>query len=158
MAWMKKLALAAALAALAGCALGPEPPRREAPPPASSPSPPSPPPEAPQSPYVSKPGVEALIDRSRILAQAGRPAEAAAQLDRALRMDPRDPFLLQERAERFLADGQWQQALNFAEKSFQRSVKAGVLCERNWQTIVAANQALGNDRAAREAARRREFC
>ncbi|MDX1605975.1 MAG: tetratricopeptide repeat protein [Candidatus Competibacterales bacterium] len=145
---MRRLLTLGLVFVLAGCASGPAPEAARAEP------------EAPTAvePYATQPAVLALLERSRALADAGRPDEAAAQLDRALRIDPRDPAVLQARAERFLADGDPAQALNFAEKSFQRSSKRGELCRRNWATIETARRLQGDRQGAREASRRADFC
>ena len=114
--------------------------------------------EAPPRERSSKPAVIALIDQADSLDRAGRQAEAAAQLDRALRLDPRDSRLLQRRAELFLAMDQPQQAENHALKSFQLSVKSGALCRRNWETVSYARRALGDRAGAGEALSQQQRC
>src|SRR5262249_60800105 len=68
---------------------------------ASTPRPEPGPPPSPFStlpPHPESPAVASLIDNARLDSQAGRYASAGASLERALRIEPRNPRLWQEPA------------------------------------------------------------
>ena len=119
---------------LAGCTLPPLPeePRdptviRPAPPPAPQPAPPAPPlviepvptpePEPePQWPAVSATSAQ-LLSESRRHQDAGNLAQAATSIERALRIDPRQPLLWLELGEIHLAEGDYVQAEAMAARA-----------------------------------------
>lgn len=82
------------------------------------------------------PGVTALQAAAQRDEQAGKYAEAADQLDRALKLNPDSPDLLQERAEVAVRQRHFAEAEKLAHQSWSIGPKLGPLCARNWQTIV----------------------
>jgi len=125
----------ALLALLAGCTLPPLPeePRdpvviRPAPPPPPAtpqPAPPAPPlviepvpqPEpAPLWPEVSATSTQ-LLSESRRHRDAGNLAQAATSIERALRIDPRQPLLWLELGEIYLVEGDYVQAESMASRA-----------------------------------------
>lgn len=97
------------------------------------------------------PGISSLQETARRDEQAGRFADAAATLDRALKLNPESPDLLQERAEVAVRLKDFSVAETLARKSWSLGPRLGPLCARNWQTIVEmrlqARDATGADTA-----------
>jgi len=117
---MKRAAQFLALA-LAACAAPQPAPVETAPPPSVSAPPveqPAPVPAPPPSSTVKESvAVAGLVDSARTDAAAGRLAEAAATLERALRIEPRNPRLWQELARVRLQQGDFAQAESTAQRS-----------------------------------------
>ncbi|HSU75418.1 MAG TPA: tetratricopeptide repeat protein [Burkholderiales bacterium] len=116
---MRQAAALLALA-LAACAAPQPAPVESAPPavaapPVEQPAPvPSP---APSSTAKESVAIAGLMDSARTDAAAGRLAEAAATLERALRIEPRNPRLWQELARVRLQQGDFAQAESTAQRS-----------------------------------------
>lgn len=72
---------------------------------------------APSSSAKESVAVAGLMDSARADAGAGRLAEAAATLERALRIEPRNPRLWQELARVRLQQGDFPQAESLAQRS-----------------------------------------
>jgi Tfp pilus assembly protein PilF len=102
---MKRLLLPLLL--LSGCAGAPSP-VQEAPPP------PAPPPQAAPKENIA---IAVLLESARADAAGGRLANAAASLERALRIEPRNPRLWQELARVRLQQGDYAQAESLAQRS-----------------------------------------
>lgn len=92
------------------------------------------------------------------LYQAARQAQAAAQFDdagndleRALHLDPRNPFVWSALASLHLQMKQPQQAESEASKSNSLSRGNPYLLRDNWQTIAHARQASGDAQGALQA-------
>lgn len=84
--------------------------------------------------------------------------QAAVLLERALRIQPRDPELLQQMAEVQMQRGQFRQALAFSTRSHDIGPRVGELCARNWRTMSLAHERLGDGAAARRADDRADQC
>ena len=148
---------ALALAALlAGCATTPGP----APTPAPEPDlPPVQIPEAGPAPVpVPAPAartenvaIAGLMDTARADTAAGRLANAAATLERALRIEPRNPRLWQELARVRLKQGQYAQAESVAARSNSWAGSDNALRAENWRLIAEARTARGDAEGARTA-------
>jgi tetratricopeptide (TPR) repeat protein len=82
------------------------------------------------------PAVATLVNTAHQDEQAGKYADAAAELDRALVITPDSPELLQDRAELAIRLGDFKNAEKLAHKSWSLGPRLGPLCARNWQTIV----------------------
>ena len=155
---MKRLLVLAAF--LGGCAAPlpdqPQPvpaPEPEPPPPvaASAPAPPAPPP-APRSENVA---VAGLMETARSESAAGRLSTAAAAVERALRIEPRNPRLWQELARVRLQQRQFAQAESVAARSNSWAGSDPALRAENWRIIAEAREARGDASgaaAARESA------
>ena len=117
---MRRLAALATLA-LAVCATRQPAPVESAPPPVIGAPPveqPAPvPPPASSSTSRESVAVAGLMDSARSDAASGRLAEAAATLERALRIEPRNPRLWQELARVRLQQGDFAQAESTAQRS-----------------------------------------
>jgi Tfp pilus assembly protein PilF len=100
--------------------------------------------------------VVALLDKARKQSAAGQLPESSVSLERALRIEPRNPRLWQELARVRLAQGQYRQAENLAAKSNSLAAGDDVLRRENWRIIGQARTDLGNLVGAREAFTRAE--
>jgi predicted Zn-dependent protease len=102
---------------IAGCATAPQPPAPAPEPaavPAPAPAPEAAPAPAPRSENIA---VAGLMEGARADLAAGRLANAAASLERALRIEPRNPRLWQELARVRLKQGEYAQAESLAARS-----------------------------------------
>ncbi len=90
------------------------------------------------------PAVLALLDRAEHQANAGDLDSAAATLERAIRIDSRNPVLWHHLASVRLAEGEYLQAENLAAKS--NSLAPGNRAQqiRNWQLIADARRSRGD--------------
>lgn len=142
---MRALILALTLALLvAGCATAPEP----GPAPEAAPAPeatPAPPPKA------ENVAVAGLMQSARADTAAGRLSNAAATLERALRLEPRNPRLWQELARVRLKQGQYAQAESTAARSNSWAGSDSALRGENWRLIAQAREARGDADGARAA-------
>jgi len=103
-----------------------------------------------QAPEMSEqsPAVVALLDTAEQQANAGHLESAAASLERAIRIDPRNPVLWYHLATVRLAQNEPEQAEQLAIKS--NSLATGSLLQqvRNWQLIARARRAGNNPTGA----------
>lgn len=86
----------------------------------------------------------ALFGTARTLAQAGHLKRAAATLERALNIEPRNPFVYQRLAGIRLAQGQIAQAKAWAHKSNSLAVGNPFVRADNWVLIAQARRMGGN--------------
>ena len=128
---------------LAGCASTPAP----APAPAPAPIPETPIKPAPQENVA----IAGLLQSARSDSAAGRLTNAAATLERALRIEPRNPRLWQELARVRLKQGEYAQAESVASRSNSFAGSDNALRAENWRLIAQAREALGNADGARQA-------
>ncbi len=116
------------------------------------------PPVAPDRPGSATPArppaVVALLDRVDTAAATGNPAQAAAELERALRISPRDGELWLRLARVRLQQKQWQQAEAVALKCISLPESGPITRKSAWSLISAARAARG-DAAGSAAARQR---
>lgn len=94
------------------------------------------------------PGIAAWQDAAHADERAGRYAEAAAKLDRALEYNPESPELLQDRAEIAVRLKDYATAERLALRSWSLGPKLGPLCARNWQTVVEMRELAGDTAGA----------
>ena len=83
-----------------------------------------------------------LLASARKQLANGDTSRAAATLERALRMAPNDPYLWHELAQVRLAAGQWQQAIELANKSRLLAVGNQRLRNKNSELIAIASAQL----------------
>ena len=107
---------------------------------------------------LRNPAVEELMASASQAEQEGEADRAAMLLERALRIQPRDPELLQQVAEIKLQQSEYEQALNFAVRSYDVGPKVGEICSKNWRTISLAKERLEDTAGAREAEQRASRC
>lgn len=100
---------------------------------------------------LQNPGVRELVSQADAAEQNGDLNQAGLYLERALRIQPRDPELLQRIAEIKLQQESYEQALNYASRSYDVGPKVGELCSRNWRTISVAREYLDDTAGANEA-------
>lgn len=98
-----------------------------------------------------------LQDASRAEAQ-GNYDEAVVALERAMRIQPSDPEILQAMAEVQLQKKDYEQALNFAIRSYDSGSRVGEICARNWNTISVARERLGDAMGSAQATQRAGQC
>lgn len=107
---------------------------------------------------LQNPAVKELLADAGAAESAGDYGQAAVLLERALRIQPRDPELLQNMAEVQLHMKDYEQALNFAVRSYDTGPRVGEICSRNWRTIGVARQRLGDAKGSAEAEQRAAEC
>ncbi|HLF39486.1 MAG TPA: tetratricopeptide repeat protein [Burkholderiales bacterium] len=95
--------------------------------------------------------VAGLMDGASADAAAGRFASAAATLERALRIEPRNPRLWQELARVRLKQGDYAQAESVAARSNTWAGDDSGLRAENWRLIAQAREARGDTAGARAA-------
>ena len=131
-------------AVLGACATAPEPSRPGEPAPAPPPQAqqlPAPPPERLPPPRAETTAVAGLMESARTDAAAGKLANAAATLERALRIEPRNARLWHDLAQVRLQQREYGQAESLAARS---TTLAG-----NDADLRAANQRLIDEARAR---------
>lgn len=104
----------------------------------------------------SEPAVVALVSSAQQQEGMGQLSLAAASLERALRISPRDPLIWHRLAKIRLKQHRPQQAIQLANRSNSLAGKGHSLRDKNWLLIANAYEELGDQRsadAAREKAR-----
>ncbi len=107
---------------------------------------------------LQNPAVKQLTAQARDAEREGDLGRASSYLERALGIQPRDPQLLQHMAEIKLQNGDYQQALSFAVRSYDIGPRVGEICSRNWRTISVAKEHLQDSHGADDAASRALQC
>ena len=128
------LACGLAAAFLAGCATAPE--ERAFPASASA---------------SNTKAVSALVANARSDASAGRFANAAASMERAIRLEPRNARLWHELAMVRFKQGEFAQAEQMAMRSNALIERDPSLRAQNWQLVAQAREARGDAAGARSA-------
>jgi tetratricopeptide (TPR) repeat protein len=114
-----------------------------------------PPPTSPPEPSRNA-AVVALLNEARSQSSAGQLDTAGASLERALRIEPRNPWLWQELGRIRLEQGQYRQAENFAAKSNALAGDNRPLRGENWRIIGQARSKAGDPAGAQAAFERAE--
>jgi len=134
-----RLKAALAIAALAGgCATAPQP----GPGPTPFPAPPT---------RFENPAIASLMDTARADSEAGRLTNAAASIERALRIEPRNPRLWQELSRVRFKNGDYAQAESTAARSNSWAGSDRDLRAENWRLIAQAREARGDAEGAKAA-------
>jgi len=118
--------------------------------------PPAPAPATPEekvalTPVSGNGAVVALADNARADTATGNYTSAAAALERALRIEPRNARLWHELAQLKLKQGDASQAANMAARSNSWAGADKVLRAANWRVIGEAKRALGDETGANAA-------
>ncbi|HUP92117.1 MAG TPA: tetratricopeptide repeat protein [Solimonas sp.] len=100
---------------------------------------------------ISGSAVASLIRQAQAHRAAGQPAQAAASLERALRIEPRNYFVWAALAQTHLDQRNYDQAESVALKSNSLARGNVYVEQENWKTIAAARRALGNAEGAQQA-------
>src|SRR2546427_3861850 len=95
--------------------------------------------------------IAGLLDGARADAASGRLVNAAASLERALRIEPRNPRLWQELARVRLKQGDYAQAVSTAARSNSWAGSDSALRAENWRPIAHAREARGDAEGAKGA-------
>jgi tetratricopeptide (TPR) repeat protein len=107
---------------------------------------------------VRNPAVVALSRDARGAEEDGDLERAEMLLERALRIDGRDPAVLQHMAEVQLARGRLDQARSFAQRSYELGPRVGEICERSLRTLIVVSERSAEWEAARSARARLSDC
>jgi len=107
---------------------------------------------------LQNPAVKELLADAGKAESEGDYDQAAVLLERALRIQPRDPEILQHMAEVQLRKQDYDQALTFAVRSYDIGPRVGEICSRNWRTISVARGHLGDNNGSRQAEQRASAC
>jgi tetratricopeptide (TPR) repeat protein len=107
---------------------------------------------------LQNPAVKELLADASNAETAGDYDQAAILLERALRIQPRDPEILQAMAEVQMQKKDYEQALNFAVRSYDIGPRVGEICNRNWRTISVAREHLGDANGSAQAEQKALVC
>ncbi len=103
---------------------------------------------------ISGAAVTALMRQARASLDAGRPEQAAASLERALRIESRNYFVWSMLGQAYLAQRNYGQADSVAAKSNSLARGNAYAELENWRTIAAARDAMGDAEGAQLARQR----
>ena len=95
--------------------------------------------------------IAALLDSAREAEKARRYGRAAAALERALKVEPRNPWLWHRLAAIRHRQGRHPEAEALSRRSLSLSPGDVKLASRNWRVIAAARHGQGDEEGAREA-------
>ena len=112
----------------------PEPPVRPVPPAPAEPLP------APRTAPPVSPASQTLLSQSRAHQAAGRWGQAAASIERALRIEPRQPVLWLELGTIRLKEGDFAQAESIGRKALSLATGDAALTARAEQLITTARK------------------
>jgi hypothetical protein len=107
-------------------------------------------------PREQPPAVVALLDHAEQQANDGDLQSAAMTLERAIRIDSRNPVLWHHLASVRLAEGNAEQAEGLAKKSNALAAGNYALQARNWGLIAEARRARGDTTGAQSAERQKQ--
>ena len=104
-----------------------------------------------RTPVSDSNAIVALVEAARTDTGGGNFIKAAAALERALRIEPRNPRLWHELAQLKLKEGDYVQATNMAARSNTWAGSDKMLRAANWRLIGEAKRSLGDETGARAA-------
>lgn len=105
-------------------------------------------------PVSENPAVLTLVEQARAEAAENKLQSAVATIERAQRLEPRNPWLWQELARLHLAQGDHAQAESLAARSNTWAGSDPALRAANWRLIGAARAARGDAVGAQAAVAR----
>ena len=108
-------------------------------------------PEERPAPGKAGSAVVALLDDADQYAATGRHEQAVASLERALRIEPKNPLLWHKLSRLRLDEKNWKQALALAKKSNVLAAGNKTLQAENWKIIAQSLQKLGDEASAAKA-------
>lgn len=97
------------------------------------------------------PAVDGFLKQAADAEAALNFADAVVAVDRALKLAPDAPEILQLKAELLIGLRRYAEAETLARKSFELGPRLGSLCARNWQT-VAETRRIAKDEASASSA------
>ncbi len=95
--------------------------------------------------------VVALLDNAQRAVNAGDHESAAATLERAIRLQPKNALLWHRLGKLRLQQDNWQQAIALARKSNSLAAGNHILQATNWRLIAQAKKETGDNEGARNA-------
>ncbi len=98
-----------------------------------------------------EPVIVALLNEADQFSKQGQSEKAAATIERALRIEPKNALLWHRLAVVRMQQQQWQQAIVMARKSNALAANNKQLKSDNWALIAAAYDNLGDEKKANEA-------
>lgn len=108
-------------------------------------------PEAGPVQEKSSPAIVALLDKADQYSAAGQNSKAVASLERAIRIDPKNPVLWNKLGYLHLQEKNWVQAIAMAKKSNVLAVHDRSLQAKNWLIIAKARSSLGDSIGSEQA-------
>jgi Flp pilus assembly protein TadD len=103
----------------------------------------APPPTAPEA-GMNSPAVVALLDEAEVYASRGDGDQAAATIERALRIEPKNPWLWHRLAVIRMQQGRYSEAIDLAARSSSLANGDARLIEGNQQVIDRSRAAMGS--------------
>jgi len=104
------------------------------------------------------PAVEGLLKQAHDFETAQQLPQAVDAVDKALKIAPNAPDILQYKAELQIQIHDWKQAGSLAQKSWELGPKVGALCARNQQTLVHVRESQGDAAGAAQARQQLSGC
>jgi tetratricopeptide (TPR) repeat protein len=104
------------------------------------------------------PAVDGLLKQAHDLEGQQQIAAALEAVNKALKIAPNAPDILQYEAELQIQAHDWKQAGALAQKSWELGPKVGALCARNQQTLVHVREAQGDSAGAAQARQQLSGC
>jgi len=102
----------------------------------------------PAPPTVGNPAVQALVNTANAEVEQGRIPAAIATLERAQRIEPRNPVLWHELARLHLRQGNYQQAESLAARANSWAGDDKAMLAANWRLIGEARASRGDQAGA----------
>lgn len=100
---------------------------------------------------TQSPAVNELLATAQLDMEGGKPESAAATMERALRLEPKDALLWYRLALIRHLQGQWQQVLTLARKSISLAAGNPNLQLQNWRLIALAYEHLKDHKGTEHA-------
>ncbi len=104
----------------------------------------------------SSPTINSLLNKAVQYQESGRPQLALVTLERAIRIESTDPVPWYLAAQTHLLLGDYNQAINFAQRAASLSNAHASLRRGCWRLVANSHQALGQLRQAKLANQRAE--
>ena len=104
------------------------------------------------------PAVDGLLKQAHDLETQQQIAPAIDAVNKALKITPTAPDILQYEAELQIQVHDWKQAGALAQKSWELGPKVGALCARNMQTLVHVRESQGDAAGAAQAKQQVSGC
>jgi len=92
----------------------------------------------------SSPAVVALLSDADKFVITGKNQEAVASIERAIRIEPKNPVLWHKLGQVRLQEGKWDQAIAMAKKSNVLAAGNRLLQSENWMIIAKAKEGQGD--------------
>jgi hypothetical protein len=107
---------------------------------------------------VRDPAVDGFLEAAHAQEAKGQSHAAQADVDKALKIAPRAPDILQYAAELAVETGDWKRAGELAQQSYDLGPKVGGLCARNLETQARALTVQGDEPGAAQARAKIDAC